>query len=92
MVLSRLERKEMSMMTLDTNYAKVMDIVHHWPIERRLALMQDVLESMSTEISRKPRKRKTLHKALGLLATNAPPPTDEDIQQMLDEYRMEKYG
>lgn len=74
------------------NYETVVEIVHNWPLEQRFALVQDVLESMSTEIGRKPRKRKTLHKALGLLTTGAPPPTDKEIQRMLDERRTEKYG
>ena len=40
----------------------------------------------------RPKRRKTLNKALGLLATNQPAPSDEEIEQWLDEYRMEKYG
>lgn len=38
-----------------------------------------------------PRKR-TLQRALGLLATDGPAPTDEDIERWLDEHRQEKYG
>lgn len=40
---------------------------------------------------KRPRKR-TLQRALGLLATDGPTPTDEDIEQWLDEHRQEKYG
>ena len=34
----------------------------------------------------------TLPKALGLLASDRPAPTDEQVQAWLDEHRMEKYG
>jgi len=34
---------------------------------------------------------KTLPKALGLLATSAPPPTDYMVDKWLEEHRMEKY-
>ncbi len=37
-------------------------------------------------------KRNTLKDALGLLATDQPPPSDEEVQMWLDEHRMEKYG
>ncbi len=29
---------------------------------------------------------------VGLLATDRPPPTDAEVEQWLDEHRMEKYG
>jgi len=39
------------------------------------------------------RKRDTLTEAIGLLAqSDRPAPTDEEIDQMLDEHRMRKYG
>lgn len=34
----------------------------------------------------------SLKAALGLFATNNPPPTDKEIERMLDERRRDKYG
>jgi hypothetical protein len=47
-------------------------------------------ESPSAVISH-PRER-TLNRALGLLATNRPAPSDEEVEQWLEEHRQEKYG
>ena len=37
-------------------------------------------------------RHKTLQEALGLLAKGGPAPSDAEIQQWLDEHRIEKYG
>lgn len=51
--------------------------------------MQDVLKTLEPEA--RPRKKQTLSQALGLLETSAPPPTDEEIKQWLEEHRAEKF-
>ena len=71
------------------NYATVLDTVREWPIENRLALVQDVLKTLQPTPSHP--RRDTLSKALGLLATSEPAPSDAHIEQWLDERRMEKY-
>jgi hypothetical protein len=74
------------------NYETVIKTVRQWPPARRFALVQDVLSTLApAETPPKPR-RKTLDKALGLLATDRPAPSDAEIQQWLDERRVEKYG
>ena len=42
--------------------------------------------------ARRPARRPTLHQALGLAATDRPPPSDEDVERWLEEERMKKYG
>jgi hypothetical protein len=37
-------------------------------------------------------RHKTLQEALGLLSKSGPTPSDAEIQQWLDEHRIEKYG
>lgn len=37
-------------------------------------------------------RKPTLDRALGLLATDQPAPTDADVEQWLEEHRQEKYG
>ena len=74
------------------SYDSVLQTVRQWPPDRRLALVRDVINTLATEVFPSRPRRKTLEKALGLLATSRPAPSDAEIQQWLDERRMEKYG
>lgn len=74
------------MMNQSPTYQKVLEIVRRWPDARRFTLVQDVLKKAH------PRKKQTLSQALGLLATSAPPPSDEEVKPWLEEHRTEKYG
>jgi len=75
-----------------TSYQAVLNAVRQWSPDRRFALVQNVLNTLASEAP-SPRPRcKTLEKALGLLATGQPAPSDAEIQQWLDEHRVEKYS
>ena len=74
------------------NYRAVIEIIRDWPPASRFSLVQDVLKTLAPEVESSRSKRNTLEKALGLLATNQPAPSDAEVQQWLDEHRMEKYG
>jgi hypothetical protein len=74
------------------DYATILRIITDWPVSQRVVLMQDVLKTIAPAAEAPRPRRKTLQEARGLLATDQPPPTDEQIQQWLDERRMEKYG
>jgi hypothetical protein len=76
----------------NANYEGVLNIVRQWPILEQMALVQDVLKALTARLEPARRPGGTLSRALGLLATDQPPPTDEEIEQWLDEHRMEKYG
>jgi dihydroneopterin aldolase len=75
-----------------TNYETILNTVRQWPPNRRFALVQDVLNTLVSEVAPPRPRRKTLEKALGLLATDQPAPSDAEIKQWLNEHRMEKYG
>ena len=75
-----------------TTYETVLNTVRQWPPDRRFALVQDVLNTLTPEVKPSRPRRKTLEKALGLLATSQPAPSDAEIKRWLDEHRMEKYG
>jgi hypothetical protein len=75
-----------------TSYETILNTVRQWPPDRRFALVQDVLNTLAPEVKPSRSRRKTLEKALGLLATSQPAPSDAEIKQWLDEHRMEKYG
>jgi len=73
-------------------YETILKTVRRWPAERRFALVQDVLNTLKSEATATPQKSNTLERALGLLATDRPAPSDAEIEKMLDERRMERYG
>ena len=74
------------------NYDTILPIITNWSPSERIVLLQDVLKTLNPTPEPMRPHRRTLDKALGLLATDQPPPTDEEVQQWLDEHRMEKYG
>lgn len=77
------------------HYEATLNAIRQWTMAQRIALLQDVLKTLAPETTESalPRVReRTLQRALGLLATEQPAPTDEEVQQWLDEHKMEKYG
>jgi len=78
--------------TETTSYQGVLDIVRQWPTAQQIALVEDVLKTISSRVEPPKQRRRTLDRALGLLATDKPAPTDDEVKQWLDERRMEKYG
>lgn len=78
-------------------YENILKVIHDWPLSQRLNLAQDILKTLAPELkkyklSTSHTRRNTLKEALGLLATHQPTPSDEEIQDWLDEHRREKYG
>jgi hypothetical protein len=75
-----------------TQYRTVIEQVKEWPADERLALVQDILRTLKPQFVAADRQEGTLNRALGLLASQYPTPTDDTIQQWIHEKRMEKYG
>ena len=73
----------------ESDIQQVWDKVSSWPQPARLSLASRILQSLEAEQSR---PRKSLADLVGILATDQPPPTDEDVERVLDEERMKKYG
>ena len=73
------------------DYDEVLKTVEAWPPDRRLTLVQDILKTLGPQSTVSRPRRNTLKHALGLLET-ASPPSDEEVQQWIDEGRMEKYS
>lgn len=79
------------MIQQDESYTSVLHTVQTWPARQRYLLVQDLLKTLEPEVE--PTKREdTLSLARGLLATDKPAPTDEEVAQWLEEHRLEKYG
>ncbi|MBI1903587.1 MAG: hypothetical protein HYS13_20995 [Planctomycetia bacterium] len=62
------------------------------PVEQRRELASRILRSLPKERQAPQSGRKSLAGLLGLLATNGPPPTDEDVKRILDEERLRKFS
>ncbi|MCI0396998.1 MAG: hypothetical protein L0332_10235 [Chloroflexi bacterium] len=74
------------------DYQEVLETIRTWPTVTRLNLVQDVLKTVESDVNVPRTTTGTLEKALGLLATDAPPPTDEEVERLLEEERIRKYG
>lgn len=75
-----------------TPYQDVLDVVRNWPATMRFDLLQDLLQTFAPKEEGQPIAKQTWNKALGLLSTDGPAPSDAEVRQWLDEHRMEKYG
>jgi hypothetical protein len=69
----------------------ILRVVRTWTDDERLSLVQDVLHLIRTDRTAGAHAA-TFEQARGLLKTDRPPPTDAEVQQWLDERRMERYG
>jgi hypothetical protein len=78
--------------------AEVWERVRTWPAAERIALASRILQSLEREQARPAaapeavKPRKALADLWGAWATDQPPPTDEEVERMIDEAIMEKYG
>lgn len=82
------------MVKTEDTYTTVLNIVQRWTPEQKLTLIQEILRTLQTDLSKHYQRppHDTLPLALGLLTSNMPAPSDAEIQNWLDEHRMEKYG
>ena len=74
-------------------YEEVVQTMQCWPAAQRYSLAQFLFQSLEPELKRgRSRKKNTLSRALGLLETAAPAPTDEQVRDWINERGIEKYG
>lgn len=72
-------------------YGEVLSAVTAWPPERRFALIHEVLRTLAPKPSvSKEERQAALRRLDGMLAKYGPPPSDEEIERLLDERRMRK--
>lgn len=71
---------------------KILKMVQTLPVANRLHLVQDILQGVTHSLELQPLPKNTLSRALGLLADDQPPPTDEEVEEWLLERRLAKYG
>lgn len=61
------------------------------PANERLELVRAIVESLQDAPSQQPERSRMIKQMKGLLKTDEPAPTDEQVESMLEERRVEKY-
>jgi hypothetical protein len=57
----------------------------------RLALITAIIESLQGQLISKSKRSEAIRRMRGLLKTDQPAPTDEEVAMMLESRQMEKY-
>jgi hypothetical protein len=74
-----------------SNREQIMRMIQSLSVEDRATLAAEILRDLHrTPLA--PPPRNTLAKARGLFRTDAPPPSDEDVDRIIEEHRLQKYG
>lgn len=78
-------------------YEELVQVVAKWSPTLKFNLIQDLLKSLEpTVIGTQPLRERaptqTMEQAAGLLATDEPAPSDDEVDKILLESRLEKYG
>ena len=61
------------------------------PVSDRLELIRMLIESLQDAPSEQPERSRIIKQMKGLLKTDQLAPTDEQVKEMLEERRVEKY-
>jgi hypothetical protein len=77
-----------------TELTDVLDRVKTWPVENRIALVKQVLETLTPATSGRSSvpRGPSAAEIIEVFKSDRPPPDDATVRQWIDEYRMEKYG
>jgi secreted Zn-dependent insulinase-like peptidase len=86
-LISNLNRSKITFMSLQ----KLKDKACKLSESDRLELVRAIIESLQNQPSQQSEKTRIIKQMKGLLKTNQPAPTDEQVKAMLAEHREEKY-
>lgn len=77
----------------------ILRAIQQWPRERQIELAREILSASAqerqngeTETPQPSQQGDSWMRLIGILATDQPPPTDEEIERWLEERRIERYG
>lgn len=86
-LISNLNRSKITPMSLQELKEKACKLSE----SDRLELVRAIIESLQNQPSQQSEKTRIIKQMKGLLKTNQPAPTDEQVKAMLAEHREEKY-
>jgi hypothetical protein len=74
-------------------YKQIVEEAMRLPLQERLSLLDTLIHSIQQEFGerRKSQTGSSLNRVLGVLKTNGPSPTDEDLTTEYIDYLVEKY-
>jgi hypothetical protein len=77
-----------------TELTDVLNRVKTWPVARRIALVKQVMETLTPATSGRSSvpRGPSAAEIIEAFKSDRPPPDDETVRKWIDEYRMEKYG
>jgi hypothetical protein len=70
----------------------VLNRVKDWPPDMRMALARRLLDTAERPAILEPPRTLSLDQVIGILKTDAPAPTDDECDRIIEEERMRKYG
>jgi hypothetical protein len=74
----------------ENEITEILTRVDQWSQEDRVALAYQILREMRIKVLSDP-PRHTLERALGIGRGDGPAPTDDEIDAMMAQHRLEKY-
>jgi hypothetical protein len=78
--------------TPSQEFVDVLNRIKGWPLDMRITLARRILETTEMRPIAEPPRTMSLDQVIGILKTDAPPPTDEECGRIIEEERMRKYG
>ena len=78
--------------TQNQELTEVVNRVTGWPLDMRMTFARRILETVEIPAIMEPPRTLSLDQVIGILKTDAPPPTDEECERIIEEERMRKYG
>lgn len=60
-------------------------------VSDRLELLKAIISSLENDLRPRPNRQGAVERMRGLAKTDAPPPTDTEVEAMLEERLVEKY-
>jgi hypothetical protein len=80
------------MSVAETNeVVEILDRVKSWSPALRIVLARRILETVETHPASAPPRKGSLKDLLGILKTDAPPPTDDECRAILEEELIKKH-
>ena len=70
----------------------VLNRVRDWPLDMRMALARRILETAERPAILEPPRTLSLDQVIGILKTDAPAPSDDECERIIEEERMRMYG
>ncbi|WP_017717818.1 hypothetical protein [Kamptonema formosum] len=65
--------------------------IYKLSVMERLQLVDAIVRSLQEELRPRPDRKAAIERMRGLAKTDAPPPTDAEVEAMLEERLVEKY-